>query len=360
MKNLYVTSPLLPDLEEFKHCIDEIWESRQVTNNGTFLQEFERRLCEYLGVEHISVFTNGTIPLIASLKVLGISGEVITTPYSFVASSSVLALCGIDPVFVDVDEHGNIDPCKIEDAVTERTSAILGVHVYGNPCQTDKIREMADKHNLKVVYDAAHAFGVMKNGRSILLEGDVSTLSFHATKVFSTIEGGAVVCHSKEMKEKFDSFRNFGIEDEETVSMIGLNGKMDEIRASYGLLNLKQVDKAMSERKTVVEYYRSNIAVDGIEFFRDIENVRHNYSYFPIFVGDKCPNVRNELHERLKSHGIYSRKYFYPLITDFEAFSRYRHNDLTMARRLSDSVLCLPLFAGMTCDDAEKVVRCIK
>jgi dTDP-4-amino-4,6-dideoxygalactose transaminase len=361
MKELFVTSPLLPDLNEFKKSLDKIWKSKWVTNNGSFHSEFEQRLAEFLGVEFISVFTNGTLPLIIAMKALDLEGEVITTPYSFIATSNSLIWMNLKPVFVDVDEFGNIDPNKIEEAVNDNTSAILGVHVYGNPCQTEKIHEIADKYFLKVVYDAAHAFNVKKNNLSILLDGDMSTLSFHATKVFNTLEGGALICHSAEMKSKVDSLKNFGIEDEVTVSDFGINGKMDEIRAVYGILNLEKVNDAIKFRKIIADDYRKKLkSIKGIKFFNDIDGVESNYSYFPIFVENAYKMSRDELYEQLKTFGIFSRRYFYPLITDFKQYEEFQTYDLNNARRIADTVLCLPIHTDMTLDDVDRIVEIIK
>ena len=361
MNNIYVTSPLLPDIEKFKNCIDEICESKFLTNNGKFLQKFEQSLANYLGVEYVSVFTNGTFPLVAALKAFDIQGEVITTPYSFIATSNVLKLLGLEPVFVDVDEFGNIDPDKIECAITERTSAVLAVHVYGNPCQTERLENICGKHNLKLIYDAAHAFGVEVNGKSILLEGDMSALSFHATKVFNTLEGGALICHSAEMKRRIDVFRNFGIEDEVHVSDFGINCKMDELRAAWGLLNLEKVDDAIIARKQVAMYYRDALRdVNGISFFDDIAEVRHNHSYFPIFVGNGYGMSRDDLYETLKSHGIFARRYFYPLITDYAIYSDCKREALTNARKLADSVLCLPISHEINEITIKDIVKWIK
>lgn len=362
---LYVTSPLLPDLGRFKESLDEIWESRWLTNGGRFHREFEKRLAERLGVEYISVFTNGTLPLMAALELTkgdnpGLD-EVITTPYSFVATSNVLHWLDLKPVFVDVDRFGNIDPDGIEEAMTERTLAVLAVHVYGNPCQVERIGEIAGRRGARVVYDAAHAFGVEKNGRSILLDGDFSTLSFHATKVFNTLEGGALVCHSEAMKRRIDNFKNFGIEDEVTVSEFGINCKMDEVRAAYGLLNLERVDGAVEWRRQATMAYRSGLAgIDGISFFDDIDGVKHNYSYFPVFVGEGYRLSRDGLYNHLKENGIFARRYFYPLISDFKIYDGCRKFDLANARRLADSVLCLPLYNDISLDDVERVIEVIR
>ena len=361
MKDLYVTSPLLPDFEDFQNSLMKIWESKYLTNNGQFHQRFEEELAKFLGVEYISLFTNGTLPLMIAFKCLELKGDVITTPYSFIATSNSLIWANLTPVFIDVDDFGNLDPNKIEEAITDNTSAILAVHVYGNPCQTEKIQKIANKHNLKVIYDAAHAFGVEKNGKSILLEGNISTLSFHATKVFNTIEGGAVICHSAEMKKKVDLLKNFGIEDEVTVSDFGINCKLDEVRSAFGLLNLKKVDESIKHRKLIAELYRNELKdVRGISFFEDIENVKHNYSYFPIFISKDYKMNRDQLYEYLKQFNIFTRRYFYPLISDFEIYSKYKKYDLSKSKTLSNSVLCLPIHDNMTIDDGKEVIRRIK
>lgn len=284
-----VTSPLLPDLDEFHGMLKEIWKSKWITNNGNFHKQLEKELAEYLKVPYLSLFTNGTLPLITALQALHITGEVITTPYSFVATTHALWWNGIKPVFVDIDlATGNMDPEKIEAAITPRTTAIMPVHVYGKPCNTEAIQEIADKYGLKIIYDAAHAFGVEVNGKSLLNAGDMSTLSFHATKVYNTIEGGALVMHDEKMKKRIDYLKNFGFADEITVVGPGINSKMDEIRAAYGLLNLRQVDAAIEARHQVAVKYREELRnVEGISFFDDMAGVKHNYSYFPIFVEAK-------------------------------------------------------------------------
>ena len=297
---ILVTSPLLPDLQEFNSYLQEIWDSKWITNNGSFHQQLEKALAEYLGVEYISVFTNGTLPLITALQALGLTkGEVITTPYSFVATSHSIWWNQLTPVFVDIEEEScGMDPAKIEAAITPNTVAIMPVHCYGKPCKTKEIDAIAKKHDLKVIYDAAHAFGVNVNGQSILQAGDISTLSFHATKVYNTIEGGALVCHSEEMKYHVDNLKNFGFRGETTVVAPGINSKMDEMRAAYGLLNLKQVDKAIEARRRVANEYRDALrGVKGIRFFDDMPGVKHNYSYFPIFVDAKeYGKTRDELY----------------------------------------------------------------
>ena len=325
----------------------------------------EQALCEYLGVKYISVFTNGTLPLITALQALRITGEVITTPYSFVATSHAIWWNGLQPVFVDVDPiSGNIDPDKIEAAITPRTTAIMPVHVYGNPCDTEKIDALAKKYNLKVIYDAAHAFGVEVNGKSVLDAGDMSTLSFHATKTYNTIEGGALVCHSAEMKQQIDYLKNFGFEDETVVVAPGINSKMDEVRAAYGLLNLKHVDYAIAHRQKVSYAYREALSsVKGISCLQDIEGVRHNYSYFPIFVdAEKYGMTRDELYFKLKGNGVLGRRYFYPLISDFSPYKSYisaSKENLPNANKLADTVICLPLHAELTETDVERILNLI-
>ena len=285
-KNIMVTSPLLPDLGEFSEMLKEIWDSKWITNNGSFHKALEQALCEYLRVPYVSLFTNGTLPLITALQALHITGEVITTPYSFVATTHSLWWNGIKPVFVDIDPRtGNIDPDKIEAAITSRTTAIMPVHVYGKPCDTERIQAIADKYGLRVIYDAAHAFGVEVNGESILNAGDMSTLSFHATKVYNTIEGGALIMHDAKTKQRIDYLKNFGFAGETEVVAPGINSKMDEIRSAYGLLNLRQVDASIESRRQVAIRYREALrGVEGISFYDDMPGVRHNYSYFPIFV----------------------------------------------------------------------------
>lgn len=366
-KPITVTSPLLPDLKEFEKYLEDIWNRKWLTNNGEYHKQLEKALAEYLGVEYISLFTNGTLPLITALQALELyEGEIITTPYSFVATTHSIWWNRLTPVFVDVDPiTGNIDPDKIEAAITEKTVAIMPVHVYGTPCDTDKIQKIADKHNLKVIYDAAHAFGVKVNGKSILQAGDISTLSFHATKVYNTVEGGALVCHSAEMKNKIDHLKNFGFSGEITVDAPGINSKMDEIRSAYGLLNLQQVDKAIESRKSTAEKYKTALrGVKGIRFLEDIEGVHHNYSYFPIFIDSKEYGMsRDELYAKLKENNILGRRYFYPLISEFSPYKDYpsaKTENLPAATRLANSVLCLPMYAFMEDEDIQRVISVIK
>ena len=297
-KPIYVTSPLLPSLEDFTFLLKEIWESKMLTNNGNFHQKLEEELAKYLKVPYLSLFTNGTLALITALQAMRITGEVITTPFSFVATTHSLWWNGIKPVFVDIEpETCNLDPSKIEAAITPRTTAIMPVHVYGKPCKTKEIQEIANKYGLKVIYDAAHAFGVEINGESILNFGDMATLSFHATKVYNTLEGGALVVHDEQTKKRIDYLKNFGFASETEVVAPGINSKVDEVRAAYGLLNLKQVDHAINSRRKVAIRYRDELqGVKGITFFNDIPGVRHNYSYFPIFINaEEYGMTRDEL-----------------------------------------------------------------
>lgn len=364
-KVITVTSPLLPDLDEFNELLKDIWNRKWITNNGHYHQELEKALCEYLKVPYISLFTNGTLPLITALQALRITGEVITTPYSFVATTHSLWWNGIKPVFVDVDPiTGNLDPDKIEAAITPRTTAIMPVHVYGNPCNTARIQEIADKYGLKVIYDAAHAFGVEVNGESILNAGDMSTMSFHATKVYNTIEGGALVMHDEATKKRIDYLKNFGFAGETTVVAPGINSKMDEVRSAYGLLNLKQVDAAIEVRHQVAIRYREALRnISGIRIMEDRPNVRHNYSYFPIFIdADKYGMTRDELYFKMKENNILGRRYFYPLISEFSTYrglESARSENLPMAHKLADSVICLPMYHDLEKQEVERVLSCI-
>lgn len=365
-EKITVTSPLLPDLDEFYGLLKQIWDKRWITNNGDFHKKLEAALCDYLKVPYLSLFTNGTLPLITALQALRITGEVITTPYSFVATTHALWWNGIKPVFVDVDPvTGNMDPDKIEAAITPKTTAIMPVHVYGTPCDIVRIKEIADVYGLKVVYDAAHAFGVEINGESVLNAGDLSTLSFHATKVYNTVEGGAMVMHTAEMKQHIDYLKNFGYAGETKVVAPGINSKMDEIRAAYGLLNLKQVDNAIANRKLIADLYRNALSdVPGIRYLEDIPGVRHNYAYFPVFIDEREFGMsRDELYFKLKEQNIYGRRYFYPLISDFSTYKGLESacpENVPNARKLADSVICLPMFAGLSDEQAARVVDCIK
>lgn len=358
-----VTSPLLPDLNQFNEYLCDIWEKKWITNNGSYHKLLEKELAEYLKVPYVSLFTNGTLPLITALQALRITGEVITTPYSFVATTHALWWNGIKPVFVDVDPStGNLDPEKIESAITPQTTAILPVHVYGQPCRVKEIQEIADKYGLKVIYDAAHAFGVEMNGESILNAGDMSTLSFHATKVFNTIEGGAMVMKDAITKQRIDYLKNFGFASEVEVVAPGINSKMDEIRSAYGLLNLKIVDQAIEARKQVALKYREALKnVEGVCVWQDISGIRHNYSYFPIFIdAKKYGMTRDDLYFKMKSHNVFGRRYFYPLICTFSSYrglpSSGREN-LPNAYRMADEVICLPMHHALSDEDVNRVVE---
>lgn len=364
-KIITVTSPLLPDLDEFNALLKEIWASKWITNNGSFHKQLEKELAAYLKVPYISLFTNGTLPLITALQALRITGEVITTPYSFVATTHSLWWNGIKPVFVDIDPAtGNMDPEKIEAAITPKTTAIMPVHVYGKPCNTKRIKEIADTYGLKVIYDAAHAFGVEVNGESILNAGDMSTLSFHATKVYNTVEGGALVMHDAETKKRIDYLKNFGFANEVTVVGPGINSKMDEIRAAYGLLNLRQVDAAIEARHKVAIKYREALrGVEGITFFDDMPGVKHNYSYFPIFVdAEKYGMTRDELYFKMKEQNVLGRRYFYPLISEFSTYrglESARPDNLPNAHKMANTVICLPMHHALSDEDVRRVIDCI-
>ncbi len=359
-----VTSPLLPNLDDFNEMLKQIWASKWITNNGSFHKQLEKELAVYLKVPYISLFTNGTLPLITALQALRITGEVITTPYSFVATTHALWWNGIKPVFVDIDPTtGNINPDKIEAAITPKTTAIMPVHVYGKPCDTKRIQEIANQYGLKVIYDAAHAFGVEVNGESILNAGDLSTLSFHATKVYNTVEGGAMVMHDEKMKKRIDYLKNFGFANETTVVGPGINSKMDEVRWP-GLLNLKQVDAAIEARHQVAIKYREVLRnVEGVTFFDDIPGVRHNYSYFPIFIdAKKYGMTRDELYFKMKEQNVLGRRYFYPLISEFSTYrglESAKPENLPEAHKIADSVICLPMHHALSNDDIQRILDSI-
>lgn len=396
-KLITVTSPLLPNLDEFQELLKQIWDSKWITNNGQFHKQLETALREYLGVPQVSLFTNGTLPLLTALQALRITGEVITTPYSFVATTHSIWWNGCKPVFVDIDPRtGNLDPEKIEAAITPKTTAIMPVHCYGKPCDVRRIKEIADTYGLKVIYDAAHAFAleIPKNEEdykrafdearnalepcnpvkrdeqkveteSILNWGDMSTLSFHATKVYNTIEGGAMIMHDMATKKRIDDLKNFGIHDEVTVVGPGINSKMDEMRSAYGLLNLRQVDAAIAARQQVAIKYREALRdVEGITFFDDMPGVKHNYSYFPIFIDEKAFGMsRDALYTKMKAANVLGRRYFYPLISEF---STYRGLDsanpknLPNAHKMADSVLCLPMHHELRDEDIQRTIDLIK
>ena len=364
-KTITVTTPLLPDLNDLNILLKELWPSKWITNNGQFHQKLEEALCDYLKVPFISLFTNGTLPLLTALQALRISGEVITTPYSFVATTHSIWWNSIKPVFVDIDPSNcGIDPDKIEAAITPRTTAIMPVHCYGKPCDNKRIQAIADKYGLKVIYDAAHAFGVEVDGESVLNWGDMSTLSFHATKVYTTIEGGAIVMHDEATKKRIDYLKNFGFASETEVVAPGINGKLDEVRAVYGLLNLKQVDKAINARHQVAIQYRQAFQnVKGIRFFNDMIGVKHNYSYFPIFINaEEYGMTRDELYFKLRDHNILGRRYFYPLISTFSTYSGLPSaspDNLPNATRIANEVICLPMHHELSSDDINRIIELI-
>lgn len=374
-KIITVTSPLLPNLDEFQGLLKQIWDSKWITNMGQFHNQLEKALAEYLHVPYVCLFTNGTLPLMTALQALRITGEVITTPYSFVATTHSIWWNGCKPVFVDIDPAtGNMDPDKIEAAITPATTCIMPVHCYGKPCDTKRIQEIADKYGLRVIYDAAHAFGVEvpaeqygletyddKGLAGIMNAGDMSTLSFHATKVFNTIEGGALVVHDEKTKKRIDNLKNFGITDEVTVVAPGINGKMDEMRSAYGLLNLKQVDNAISARNEVAKKYRNALRpIDGVSFWDDMPGVRHNYSYFPVFIdSEKFGMTRDELYFKMKEQGVLSRRYFYPLISNFPTYrglSSANKENLPIGNKMANEVLCLPMHHALSIEDIDKVL----
>ena len=393
-KQITVTSPLLPNLDEFHALLKEIWNSKWITNNGSFHRQLEAALAEYLKVPYVSLFTNGTLPLLTALQALRITGEVITTPYSFVATTHSIWWNDCKPVFVDVDpKTGNMDPDKIEAAITPKTSAIMPVHCYGKPCDVRKIKEIADKYGLKVIYDAAHAFAleiprneadykvafdeannifnpsqaakkVDVETESILNWGDMSTLSFHATKVYNTIEGGAMIMHDAETKKRIDYLKNFGFADEVTVVGPGINSKVDEMRAAYGLLNLKQVDSAIEARKNTATVYREALrGIDGLTFYEDMPGVKHNYSYFPMFIdAEKYGMTRDELYFKMKEANVLGRRYFYPLISEFSTYrglESARKENLPNAHKMADTVICLPMHHELSEGDMERILKLI-
>ena len=391
-----VTSPLLPNLDEFHEELKKIWDCKWITNNGSYHKKLEAALAEYLGVPYVSLFTNGTLPLLTALQALRITEEVITTPYSFVATTHSIWWNGCKPVFVDIDPAtGNIDPDKIEAAITPKTTAIMPVHVYGKPCDVRRIKEIADTYGLKVIYDAAHAFALeipkheadykrafdeTRNAlepckpvkreelkvetESILNWGDMSTLSFHATKVYNTIEGGAMIMHDLATKKRIDDLKNFGIHDEVTVVGPGINSKMDEMRSAYGLLNLRQVDAAIAARQQVAIKYREALRdVEGITFFDDMPGVRHNYSYFPIFIDEKAFGMsRDALYAKMRAANVLGRRYFYPLISEFSTYRGLESANpanLPNAHKMADSVLCLPMHHALSEEDIQRTIDLI-
>ncbi|KAF0200316.1 MAG: DegT/DnrJ/EryC1/StrS [Bacteroidetes bacterium] len=362
---IYVTQPALPPLEEFTELLKQIWDNKILTNNGPFHRQFENELAEYLGVKYISVFTNGTLALMTALQALRITGEVITTPFSFVATTHSLWWNNIKPVFADIDpDYFNLDPEKVEAAITPQTTAIMPVHVYGNPCKLEVFQRIADTYGLKLIYDAAHAFGVKVNGESVLNFGDLSILSFHATKVFNTIEGGAIICHDEKTKQRIDYLKNFGFADETTVIAPGINAKMNELQAAYGLLQLKYVDGNIGKRKAIADIYRVHLQdVPGIRCLPDIEGVNHAYSYFPVLVDSSgYGRTRDEIYEELKRHNIFGRRYFYPLISQFPTYrglSSSRPDNLPIATKIAEQVICLPIYPELSFDIVKSISEII-
>ena len=396
-KLITVTSPLLPNLDEFHEMLQQIWDSKWITNNGQFHRQLEAALKEYLGVPQVSLFSNGTLPLLTALQALRITGEVITTPYSFVATTHSIWWAGCKPVFVDIDpKTGNLDPEKIEAAITPKTTAIMPVHCYGKPCDVRRIKEIADTYGLKVIYDAAHAFAleIPKNEadykrafdearnalepcpavkredqkvetESILNWGDMSTLSFHATKVYNTIEGGAMIMPNEDVKKLIDFLKNFGFANETTVVGPGINSKVDEMRAAYGLLNLRQVDAAIAARQQVAIKYREALRdVAGVTFFDDMPGVKHNYSYFPVFIDAKAFGMtRDDLYFKMKEANVLGRRYFYPLISEFSTYRGLESADpknLPNAHKMADSVICLPMHHELSDNDIERTLAFFK
>jgi dTDP-4-amino-4,6-dideoxygalactose transaminase len=363
-RNIYVAQPSLPPLDEFLPYLQEIWQTKTLTNGGPFHQKLEAALSEYLGVKHIALFTNGTLALVTALQTLRITGEVITTPYSFVATAHSLLWNGIKPVFVDVDKDTlNLDPKRIEAAITPQTTAILPVHCYGQPCDVEAIGRIADTYGLKVIYDAAHAFGVTAGGSSVLRHGDLSVLSFHATKVFNTFEGGAIVCPDAKTKQRVDHLKNFGFVDEVTVVAPGINGKMNEVQAAFGLLQLRHIDREVEQRRAIDARYRAGLAgMKGITPLRVVHEHEPNHSYFPILVDSAYGEGRDALYQRLRDAGIYARRYFYPLITDFPMYRGLPSAsaaNLPVATRAALQVICLPMYAALSLGDVDRVVEVI-
>lgn len=360
---IYVTQPVLPELEDFIPYLEQIWTNKVLTNCGPLHQQLEQELCDYLGVPYISLFNNGTIALVTALQALNLKegGEVITTPYTFVATAHSIVWNKLKPVFVDIDPRtSNIDPYKVGQAITDKTVAILPVHCYGIPCDVDSLKKIADKNNLKLIYDAAHAFGVRYNGQSLLNYGDLSVMSFHATKVFNTFEGGAIVCHGLEMKQRIDRLKNFGIVDETTIENISLNGKMSEVHAALGLLQLKMIDQTLYARQKVDQKYCELLAdIEGITCIQRTAIDQDNYSYFPIVISKPYPLSRDELFEKLKENKIFSRKYFYPLMTELSIYKKFSSNTPN-AKKLSEQVICLPMYPILKNEEIQHIINVIK
>jgi dTDP-4-amino-4,6-dideoxygalactose transaminase len=366
MEPVYLTQPFLPPLEEFSVYLEDIWNSKFLTNQAKYHKEFEKQLCDYLGVKFVSLFTNGTLALITALQALRITGEVITTPFSFVATTHSLWWNNIKPVFVDIEpDTFNLNPEKIEAAITPQTTALLPVHVYGNPCNVEKIQNIADTYGLKVIYDACHAFGVKLNNQSILNYGDLSVLSFHATKVFTTFEGGAIISKDEATKKRIDYLKNFGFAGETTVVAPGINAKMNEFQSALGILQLKYFDEAVQKRHDIAEQYREKLStLKGIIFLNDIEGITHNYGYFPILIDEKkYGKNRDEVYSVLKENMIYTRRYFYPLISQFPTYKGLdsaKPENLPIAEQVTKKVLCLPVYPDLSMSSVNQIISIIK
>lgn len=364
--SIFVTQPSMPPLDEYVEYLKEIWESKWLTNNGKFHRQLEKELCDYLGVKYVSLFSNGTLALLTALQALRITGEVITTPYSFVATSHALWWNNIKPVFSDIEPVTlNLDPEKIEAAITPLTTAILAVHVYGNPCNTDRIKEIADTYGLKVIYDACHTFGVKVKGVPVLNFGDLSVMSFHATKVYNTFEGGAIICHDEAMKKRIDLLKNFGFAGETTVIAPGINAKMNEVQAAFGLLQLKYVDEAIAKRKKIFSYYKQHLAgIKGVTYMDEMPGVEHCYSYFPIFINEaEFGRNRDYVYEELKKINVYTRRYFYPLISQFPAYRGLESaapGKMHVAEKVTEEVLCLPIYPDLDYSIIDSIIGKLK
>ena len=365
-KPIYVTQPSMPPQEEFNQYLKNIWETKVLTNHGPYHQKFEKDLADYLGVKYVSVFVNGTMALITALQALRITGEVITTPFSFVATTHSLWWNNIKPVFVDIEpDHFTLDPAKIEAAITPQTTAILPVHVYGNPCNVDEIQKIADTYGLKVIYDAAHTFGVKVNGNSVLNFGYLSILSFHATKIFNTFEGGAIVCHDEKTRRRIYFLRNFGFADEVTVIGPGINAKMNELQSAFGLVQLRYIDEYIRKQKEIAELYRAGLdGIRGLRYLNDINGINHTYSYFPVLIDPELYGLtRDEVYEMLKKHNIYGRRYFYPLISQFPTYRSLpssKPENLPVATKAASQVICLPIYPDLNHDYVRYIVEVLK
>jgi dTDP-4-amino-4,6-dideoxygalactose transaminase len=366
IERINVTQPFLPPREEFDEYLKDIWDSKWLTNNGKYHQKLERALCEYLGVKYISLFSNGTLALVTALQALRITGEVITTPYSFVASTHALWWNNIKPVFIDIESNSfNLDPEKIEASITPKTTAILPVHVYGMPCNVIRINEIASTYGLKVIYDACHTFGVSIRDKPILNFGDLSVMSFHATKVFHTFEGGAIVCHDEATKKRIDNLKNFGFENETSVVSPGINAKMNEVQAAMGLLQLKYIDSVIEKRKQIVNLYCEELrSIEGLSYLIDLPGVKHCYSNFPVLIDKEIyGKSRDYVYTELKKYNIFTRRYFYPLISQFPTYRGLESSQIgkmPIAEEVTEKVLCLPLYSDLKFEDVQTICKLLK